>query len=143
MGLPVSDTEEEDGEEDRSLAGDAEPEEEDDIPLTRRPRQRKKQQTTRAKGKEKAPSKSGPLSDDARKEAQELAMGDEITHAAAAMAGRHNTTMRNILIAAGFGIKESCATNPFNKHAEWYAYHFPKDPKGTFHSIKLLDIFLH
>ena len=142
-GLPISsNTEQEDEEEDRELEEDVEPEDGDEHPS--RPRSRRPNKQRRAahnkgkekasdKGKEKAPLKPGPLSDLARKEAQEL--GDEITQSATNIANRHCTTVRNILIAAGFGIKESRAPNIFNKHAEWYSYHFPKDPKGTPSSI--------
>lgn len=118
---------------------DAEPEDEDDQPSGPPSRHPKKQpQATHGKGKgkapekgkEKAPLKRGPLSDIARNEAQEL--GDEVTTAVNKLADRHHTMPHNILIAAGFAIKESRAPNIFNQHAEWYSYHFPKTSGGTF-----------
>lgn len=85
------------------------------------------------KGKGKASSAPGPLPEEAREEAQEF--GRQVMEAADQIADRWSTSRRSILVAASLMLRETRAPNAANKHAEWYAYNFPKQDGGQYFSV--------
>jgi hypothetical protein len=65
----------------------------------------------------------GPLSKDARQEAQEL--GNLVVKESERIAAKYKKSRREIMLAAGLTTRESRAPNHFNMFRKWYAHHHP------------------
>jgi hypothetical protein len=138
-GQAVSDTESEDAQLDRELSAEAVPETSD----SRAPR------TTGSKtggGKKASHSKpvddeelegvededaddeweviSGPLSKEARAEAQQL--GALVAEMAEKIARKYKKSRREVVLAAGLGVRAARSRNPYNMFRKWYAHHHSK-----------------
>ena len=144
-GHATSDTEEEDELDDDILVDDANV---NGLPTTghRHGKKSTKSQLSDAakptvidKGKGKASQKPGPPPDALREAAQDL--GRSVTESANEIAQRYGKTPRDVIILAGLGVKPSRAVNPANKHAEWYAAHYAKDPQGNIYHLRWFACF--
>jgi hypothetical protein len=71
------------------------------------------------KGKQKASLKRGRLSAEDKEDIR--AFSEDVLAMAQDLADRLRTSRKNVLISAGFGIKESRNENIANLHAQWYA----------------------
>jgi hypothetical protein len=133
-GHAVADNESEDEQIDIALASDVVM---DEIPTPdvskhsklHRPKVPTTTRSSDGKGKGKAQLKPGPPPDKAREAAQ--ALGDQVQENAAQIAKQYGKTTRDILTLASLHVKASRAANPANKHAEWFAHHFPKGSEGN------------
>jgi hypothetical protein len=136
-GRKASDTESEDARVDRELSGDAVTE--DDNSAVRSPTNK----STHAPqdtddGDEEAndapedrwTKSPGPLSKAAKAEAQAFAA--RVTAEAEQIARKHKKSTRDIMLAAGLGIRASRSKNPFNMFKKWYAHHHPNDGRKLF-----------
>lgn len=79
----------------------------------------------------------GPLSKAARAEAQEFAL--KVTREAERIARKYKKSTRDVMLAAGLGVRTSRSKNPFNMFKKWYAHH---NPKGSRESKNLLALRL-
>ena len=124
------DTEEEDEQEDMQLRDKVVEESGAAPPSTQPQHQKSKVSEIPAvnKGKEKASSVVGPLSDAAKEEAQEF--GRKVMETADELATKWNTTRCSILFAASLMLRKSQGANSFNKYSAWYAAKFPKAKGG-------------
>lgn len=64
---------------------------------------------------------SGPLSKEARLEAQQL--GDSVVKESERIAKKFNKSRREIILAAGLGFRSSRMPNRFNMFKKWYSHH--------------------
>jgi hypothetical protein len=64
---------------------------------------------------------SGPLSKEARLEAQRL--GDVVVKESERIAQKFNKSRREIIMAAGLGFRSARTANSFNMFKKWYSYH--------------------
>jgi len=79
-------------------------------------------------GKQNSPLKHGRLSTQAKEEIS--AFSTEVLGMAQNLADRLRISRKNVLISAGFGIKESRGENIANLHVQWYATMHTK-PDGS------------
>jgi hypothetical protein len=70
----------------------------------------------------------GPMSKDAVKEAAEL--GKRTRKTAELIARKYGKTVRNVMIAAGLGIQNARKSNFSNLWKVWYAHHHPSQEGG-------------
>jgi hypothetical protein len=149
-GKSVSDTDEDDLEAEEQMLEDVVDENESPV---RRGASRRKRLTAKEKGKGRAVESQngasggeeddggecnpkgrctpGPLSADARKEAQEL--GEETQKAIALLAKKYNKPYGSIMVAAGLGIQNTRqAPNFSNQYKSWYSAKYPKNDKCEF-----------
>ena len=66
---------------------------------------------------------SGPLPKAARVEAQQLAA--LVTQEAEKIARKYQKNTREVILAAGLGVRAARTRNPFNMFKKWYAHHNP------------------
>ena len=64
---------------------------------------------------------SGPLSSAARLEAQQL--GSLVSEFAEKIARKYKKSRREVMLAAGLGVRAARARNPYNMFKKWYAHH--------------------
>lgn len=125
LGRPVTDTEEEDANVDNEFANqvDSDP----GLPNSLRTTEAS---SSKGKGKQinPGPLKSGPLSAEDKKHIS--AFSTTVEDMAQCLATRLRISKQNVLINAGFGIRESRGENPANLHAQWYAETHTK-PDGS------------
>jgi hypothetical protein len=77
------------------------------------------------------PKVSGPLPKEGRLEAQRLAAA--VTEEAEKIARKYKKSVRDIMLAAGLGIRAARTRNPHNMFKRWYAHHHPnKDSEYTY-----------
>jgi hypothetical protein len=77
---------------------------------------------------------TGPLPNQARVEAQQLAayLDQEVEK----IARKYKKSTRDILLAAGLSIRSARTRSPNNMYKIWYAHHHPRDKsKGMLHEI--------
>jgi hypothetical protein len=119
-GHATTDTEEDDDNEDKELAQqvDSEPGLPNATDAT----------SSNNKGKEKAPLKHGRLSAEDKEEIRTFST--QVLDMAQDVADRLRISRKNVLISAGFGIRESRKENIANLHAQWYASTHTK-PRGS------------
>jgi hypothetical protein len=67
---------------------------------------------------------SGPLSKEARCEAKKL--GDYVANESERIGHKFKKSRREVILAAGLGIRSARAANPFNMYKKWFAQHNPR-----------------
>ena len=87
------------------------------------------------KGKQKASLKCGRLLAEDKEDIH--AFSEQVLGMAQDLTDRLRTLRKNVLISAGFGIKESRGENIANPHSQWYAATHTK-PVGSMYLCLLL-----
>jgi hypothetical protein len=70
---------------------------------------------------------TGPLSKEGKREAQKL--GLMVSTEAERIARKYHKGRRQILLAAGLGVRPARAKNPYNMFIKWYAHHHPRNDR--------------
>ena len=65
----------------------------------------------------------GPLPEAGRKEVRKL--GKHIVHEANKLARKYKKSRRDIMLAAGLGVRASRPDMPINTYRRWYSVHYP------------------
>jgi hypothetical protein len=78
----------------------------------------------------------GPLSEEARREAQQL--GEATQETATALAKKYNKPYGSIMVAAGLGVQNTRGQNFSNQYKAWYSAKFPKDDKCEYSCVSCL-----
>jgi hypothetical protein len=130
QGHQASDTESEDARLDHELSGDAVGEDGDSAARSPTKKSACAQQDAEdgdeeaeIDGEDRWTKTPGPLPKTAKAEAQ--AFGARVTEEAERIARKYKKSTRDVMLAAGLGIRTSRGKNPLNMFKRWYAHHHP------------------